>query len=290
MAKSSKGKSKGKETSMSKLEVIKNKIANSAGSYGETFYVGDGKKKRVRFLTDFEDAVSVVMHDKWQVLKPTICLKYFDKFCKNCEKDDIRSRENFVWAVYDYDEEKVLLLMFPATKSSPVPDMITAYETYGTLLDRDYMVIRKGGGKDTAYTVMPLDKTKFKKKSAKALSEDEIYHKLLTMSGIDLDEIDDADDVDDEDEDEEEEDGEEEEEEEEEEKHKSKKGNKKSKSKKKKQEEEDEDDEEEEEDDYEDMSLKELQKLCKKRGIKVKKSDDEDDLIEKLEDYDEDDE
>lgn len=182
-----------KEKSKGMLEVIKNKIANSGKGFGDIFGLSDGKKAKIRFLSDFEDTVPVNLHDKWGELMPQICFKYLGKKCEYCDRDDIRTRENYVWTIYDYEQKKVLLFMYPATDSSPIPGMISAYETYGTLLDRDYVITRKGSGKDTKYVVMPLDKSKFKNHKARALTEDEIYEKLFGMTNIDLDDLEDLD-------------------------------------------------------------------------------------------------
>ncbi len=185
-----------KERGKSMLELIKNKIANSGKGFGDVFGLSDGKKAKIRFLSDFEDAVQVNLHDKWQEVRPTICFKYLGKKCEYCERDDIRTRENYVWSVYDYEQKKVLLFMYAATENTPIPGMISAYETYGTLCDRDYVITRKGSGKDTTYTVMPLDKSKFKNSKAKPFDEDEIYKKLFEMANTDLDDLEDLDDDD----------------------------------------------------------------------------------------------
>src|SRR5690554_4476012 len=88
------------------IQVIKDRIKNSGSGKQGIFYLRADTKKRIRFLADLDDAVKVVFHDKWGEVN-TPCLKHYGKSCKYCKRDDIRTRDNFAWPVYSYDDKKV---------------------------------------------------------------------------------------------------------------------------------------------------------------------------------------
>lgn len=194
------------------LDIIRQRIATSSGASNTFFRIRAGEKKRIRFLSEMTDAVLVTVHDKWGEVN-TPCLKYFGKKCQYCSRDDVRTRDNFVWSVFDYEAKEVKLFAFKANDKSPVPQMLAMYDQYGTITDRDYVLSRKGERFDTAYTLVPLDKSKFAgAKKFKPFKESEIfaeYKKLADLNDDDLDGIFDEeendDDVEEEDEDEEDE-------------------------------------------------------------------------------------
>ena len=197
-------KKRTKEKSKSMVDIIKSKVKNSGGSMKRMFYVSDGQKKRVRFLSDAEDAIQILFHDKWGELN-TPCLEYYGKNCPYCDRSDVRSRDNFAWSVYNYDTKEVEVLMYKANDSTPVPALLAMYEAYGTLLDRDYIISRTGEKLETSYSVVPLDKKGFVKK-VKALTETQVFEILQKAFDVELDdsEVDDEGWSDDEDDEEEE--------------------------------------------------------------------------------------
>ena len=54
------------------------------------------------------------------------------------------------------------LFVFKANKCSPIPALVSMYETYGTICDRDFVIQRNGSGTETNYSVVPMDKKRFK--------------------------------------------------------------------------------------------------------------------------------
>ena len=80
----------------------------------------------------------------------------------------------YVWSVYDYDSKEVKLLMAAVNNCSPVPALASLYESYGTLTDRDYEIKRIGKGQNTTYSVVPLEKMKFRNNKVKPLSESSV--------------------------------------------------------------------------------------------------------------------
>jgi len=149
------------------IKKMKEQIKKTGERRKNIFYLSDGKKKRVRFLDDLEDAIEVPFHDKWGELQPLPCLKIYGKKCGFCKIEDVRTKTNYIWNVYDYKDGKTSLFMFKAHEITPIPKLIAMYENYGTLLDRDYVVSRSGERFDTSYQVVPLDKKKFAKKTKK---------------------------------------------------------------------------------------------------------------------------
>lgn len=228
---------------MGLLDDIKNDAKKSGQNKGKIFYVREGQKARIRFLQDMDDGMSIVFHDNYSGgLGEVVCRKHFDEECQHCDEEGVRTRNKYCWSVWDYEAKEVKLFLFAVNNCSPLPAIIALYETYGTLTDRDYVVQKTGKQQNTSYSVIPMDKVKFRNEKAKPFSESKMF-KILKEAFPDG--------ADDEDEDE---------------KPKNKKGAKKASSKKPK--EEDWDDEEEgTEEDYSEMTPKELYKLCKERNI-----------------------
>lgn len=243
---------------MGLFDKIKGDIQKSGTNRGKFLYLKEGDKIRVRFLTDMEDGLEVVFHDSYALGVNVPCQEAFGRECKYCEDQDLRTRSQYVWSVYDYEAEEVKLLMAPVNQCSPVPQIAAVYESYGTLTDRDYEIKRQGKGQNTTYTVLPLEKKVFRNKKVKPLSEQSIL-KIIDKAYPD-EETDYTD------------------EDEEETKTKTKKKPEtKQKGKMSKYmnepEEGDEDDwgeDEEQENDYESMKPVELFKLCKERDISCK--------------------
>ena len=242
---------------MGLFDKIKGDIQKSGTNRGKFLYLKEGDKIRVRFLTDMEDGLEVVFHDSYALGVNVPCQEAFGRECKYCEDQDLRTRSQYVWSVYDYEAEEVKLLMAPVNQCSPVPQIAAVYESYGTLTDRDYEIKRQGKGQNTTYTVLPLEKKVFRNKKVKPLSEQSIL-KIIDKAYPD-EETDYTD------------------EDEEETKTKTKKKPEtKQKGKMSKYmnepEVDDEDDwgEEEQENNYESMKPVELYKLCKERDISCK--------------------
>lgn len=172
--------------------MIKEQVRKSGRGIASFIRLSPDTKLRIRFASEFGDAVIVKEHDKWGILSPTPCLKHhFEKDCEFCKIVDVRTRDGYCWTVYDYKAKKRKIFKWPATSRSPVAQLIAIYDTYGTLLDRDYVISRRGSRLDTVYSIMPLDKRKLRKQ-LKQFSAEKILEKCLELSGeIAYDEIED---------------------------------------------------------------------------------------------------
>jgi hypothetical protein len=163
------------------LESIKKAAAETGGNKSKIMYWKSGDKKRIRFLTDMEDGKEIVFHDSFSKNVNVPCQKLFGKKCPYCEDEELRTRPQYVWSVFDYDSEEVKLFMFPVNNFTPVPALVQMYETYGSMIDRDYLITRTGKQKETSYGVVPMDKAKFRNDKAKPFSESSIL-KILNAA------------------------------------------------------------------------------------------------------------
>lgn len=247
------------------LNNIKNEIKKSGASKGKFLYFKEDSKVRVRFLTDMEDGMEIPFHDSFTLGINVPCQEEFGRDCEYCENEDLRTRKMYIWSVYDYESKEVKLLMAAVNNCSPVPALASLYESYGTLTDRDYEIKRIGKGQNTTYSVIPLEKMKFRNTKVKAMSEQAILKAIDKAYPADNSE-----DLEDEDE-----------------APKRNKTKQKTKTKTKKEEEYEEDDDVEE-NDYESMSAKELYKLCEEREIDCKPRKSKEYYIDLLEEADED--
>lgn len=253
---------------MSLVDDIKTSVKKSGTNKSKFLYFRPGTKVRVRFLQDMDEGMKIPFHDSYALGINVPCQELFDRECGHCDNDELRHRDQYMWSVWDHDAKEVKLLMGAVSSVSPVPTLVAMYDTYGTLTDRDYVITKNGQGTTSTFSVVPMDKVKFRNEKAKPFSESKAL--AILDKAFPDDESD----------------------EEEEDKPSKKKGKKdagknvgKAKLKAKKQpepEEEDEDDEAEESE-YEGMSAVELFKECRKRGLDVKPKKDAEYYIEKLE-------
>ena len=247
---------------MGLLDNIKKDAKKSGQSKGKFIYFREGQKTRVRFLQDMDEGMEITWHDSYEQGINVPCQEHFGKDCPYCEDDSLRTRSQYAWSVWNYETNEVQVFMFPVNNCSPIPALVALYETYGTLCDRDYVISVSGKQQNKSFSVVPMDKAKFRNQKAKPFSEQALLKMIdkawPAESTGDDDDYDDEDEV-----------------------PKKKKAPKKTggkvKSKKHYDEDEDEDDEdfEDEEDfdedesgdEYDDMSPKELFNLCKKRKL-----------------------
>ena len=68
--------------------------------------------------------------------------------------------------------------MFPVNNCSPIPALMAMYENYGTIVDRDYVVTVSGKQMNKTYSVVPMDKNKFRNEKAKPYSKKSILKML----------------------------------------------------------------------------------------------------------------
>lgn len=260
---------------MGLIDKIKEESKKSGQSKGKFLYCKKDEKIRVRFLSDMEEGLEITFHDSFEEGINVPCQEIFGRNCDYCEQEGLRTRSLYAWSVYDYESKEVRIFMQAVNNCTAVPALLALYETYGTLLDRDFVITRTGEKQNTTYSVVPMDKNKFKNQKAKPFSEKAILKNLDAAypaeSSSDDEDEDDKKQI----------------------KPKMKNSeNSKKKSKKDDYEDDydedvdDDEDEDEESEDYEDMSAKELYQLCKKRKIDCLPKKPEKYYVKKLEQYD----
>ena len=269
---------------MGLVDRIKADAKRSGQNKSKFIYFKEGVKVRIRFLTDMDDGMEVKFHDSFERSINSPCQEIFGRTCPYCEDETLRTRSQYVWSVYNYETKEVQLFMFPVNNCSPIPSLMAMYENYGTITDRDYVISVSGKQQNKTFSVVPMDKVKFRNEKAKPYSDKAILKMLDKAFPCDVNNEENEDD-----------DGGYEEE-------APKKHTQKStnvKKSKKPEPEPDDDDEveddyeelEEDEDDesvnYSDMSPKELYKLCNERDIEVQPKKPAKYYIQLLKEYDE---
>lgn len=159
---------------MSIVNDIKNQVKKSGTNKQKFMYFKSGTKARIRFLDDMEDGIKVLFHDSYTEGINTPCQETFGRVCKYCNNEDLRHRDLYAWSVWDHEAKEVKLLMAPVNSFSPVPSLVAMYETYGTLLDRDYVIQKNGQGTNSSFSVIPMDKSKFINKKAKPFTKSKV--------------------------------------------------------------------------------------------------------------------
>ena len=244
---------------MGLVDKIKADVKKSGQNKSKFIYFREGVKQRIRFLTDMDDGMEITFHDSYAASVNVPCQEHFGRSCPYCEDENLRTRSQYVWSVYNYETKEVQLFMYPVNNCTPIPALMAMYENYGTIVDRDFVISVSGKQQNKTFSVVPMDKVKFRNEKAKPFSEKAILKMLDKAFPCDV-----------------------EEEEDEDEGETPKKRPAKSTGKKNvkpEPEEDDEDDYDAEEDweeddaedtvDYSEMSAKELYQLCKEREIKA---------------------
>ena len=261
------------------INKIKNDVKKAGTNKSKFIYFREGQKQRVRFLVDMDDGMEIKFHDSFERNINVPCQELFGRNCPYCEDDGLRTRSQYAWSVYNYEAKEVQVFMFPVNNCSPVPALMAMYENYGTITDRDFVISVSGRQQNKTYSVVPMDKVRFRNEKAKPLSEKTIL-KLLDKAYP-------CDDTEDEEEDDEDE-------------RPIKKSKKPVKDPAKPKHKPDPDDEGDGDDDYDgddmddgdddidyaEMSDRELYKLCKERGISVPPKKPTKFYIKQLEEYD----
>lgn len=163
---------------MSLLQSIKKGVASSGSNKGKIVYLKADSKTRVRFLQEVEDGLEIKMHDSFDQGITAVCQKHYKKKCAYCNDDSIRTRQAYIWSVWDYEAKEVKLYMGYANNFSHLPQLISMYESYGTIIDRDYILQKDGSGTNGRFGVVPMDKVKFKNTKAKPYPSNKVMEMI----------------------------------------------------------------------------------------------------------------
>lgn len=160
------------------INQIKNDVKKAGTNKGKFIYFREGQKQRVRFLVDMDDGMEVKFHDSFEQGINAPCQEIFGRDCPYCDDDSLRTRSQYIWSVYNYEAKEVQLFMFPVNNCTPIPALMSMYEEFGTLTDRDYVISVQGKAQNKSYTVVPMDKVKFRNEKAKPYPERTILKML----------------------------------------------------------------------------------------------------------------
>lgn len=176
---------------MGLLDAMREEAKKSGANKKKMLFFRDGQKTRIRFLTDMEDGLQVTTHDNYTAGVNAICQELFDKNCDLCDDDSMRTRNQYVWSVWDYEANEVKLIMMANNQCTAVPHLISLYDQYSTLLDRDYIITRNGSGTSQSFSVIPMDKVKFRMTKAVAYSREKTIA-ILEKAYSDIGDVDES--------------------------------------------------------------------------------------------------
>lgn len=257
---------------MSLIDKIKADVKKGGQNKRKFTYFKEGQKQRIRFLQDMDEGMEIPFHDSYELGINVPCQELFDRECPYCDDESLRTRNQYVWSVYNYEAKEVQLFMYAVNNCTPIPALMAMYENYGTLTDRDYVISVTGKAQNKVYSVVPMDKVKFRNTKAKPYSNKAVLQ--MIDKAYPCEETED-------------------EEEDEAPKRKKKKTAKKPVKKVVEESEEENDydgeeecDEEENENDYSSMTPLNLYKVCKEREIEAEKKKPAKYYINLLEEYD----
>lgn len=258
---------------MSLIDKIKADVKKGGQNKRKFTYFKEGQKQRIRFLQDMDEGMEIPFHDSYELGINVPCQELFDRECPYCDDESLRTRNQYVWSVYNYEAKEVQLFMYAVNNCTPIPALMAMYENYGTLTDRDYVISVTGKAQNKTYSVVPMDKVKFRNTKAKPYSNKAVLQMIDKAYPCEATE--------------------DEEEDDEALKRKKKKATKKPAKKVVEEPEEENDydseeewDEEESENDYSSMTPLKLYKLCKEREIEAEKKKPAKYYINLLEEYD----
>lgn len=171
------------------VKKLKESIQRSGGSKSKFIKVAPDKKIRIRFLEEMESGREFTFHNNYEAGIDAICRTHYGEDCPLCEAE-VYAEKRWAWSVWDVDSKEVKVFLWKATSKSPVAQFLSCYETYETILDRDYVLARKGSMLETTYQVMPMDKSKFRNEKAKPYSESgllKLLNSAFAIKDFDLD-------------------------------------------------------------------------------------------------------
>lgn len=258
---------------MSLIDKIKADVKKGGQNKRKFTYFKEGQKQRIRFLQDMDEGMEIPFHDSYELGINVPCQELFDRECPYCDDESLRTRNQYVWSVYNYEAKEVQLFMYAVNNCTPIPALMAMYENYGTLTDRDYVISVTGKAQNKTYSVVPMDKVKFRNTKAKPYSNKAVLQMIDKAYPCERTE---------------------DEEEEDEAPRKKKKATKKPAKKVVEEPEEENDydgeeewdEAEESENDYSSMTPLKLYKLCKEREIEAEKKKPAKYYINLLEEYD----
>lgn len=122
------------EKARSIVDIMKDKINKASNGIQNIFYVKKDGKVRIRFLTEIEDSVELKFHSKWQSYNH-LCNSYLGKDCPHCDEEEEGGRpyEMYAFTIWNYESKRREVFMYKATRNSPIFQLISMNEEFGTI-------------------------------------------------------------------------------------------------------------------------------------------------------------
>ena len=165
-----------KEQAMSFIEMFQKKAEETPEKQSfkiHSFNTKEGEKKKIRFISDFNEPITMFMHGKYN---PSIgkkggmdynfpCLRQLGKECPMCkeyeEQDDfdLKAKENYIWTVKEYEYDKKLYFMMNASPKAKtiIPYLIDILtdedEEVEDLRKHDLSIKQIGAGTNKSFTI-----------------------------------------------------------------------------------------------------------------------------------------
>lgn len=153
---------------------------SGSGMPDELLLVQKDGSKLVRFLSEFDKAIPIIMHDKWEVLRPQPCLKYYSEPCP-FHIEGFRTVTWYAWTLWDYESKAKRIGLWKATTASPVEDLLELHDSNGTITDRDIELRRVGSGTKSRWRIRVRPPAPFEGTLSKPFAEDKVVEILKGM-------------------------------------------------------------------------------------------------------------
>ena len=163
---------------MSLIDKIKADVKKGGQNKRKFTYFKEGQKQRIRFLQDMDEGMEIPFHDSYELGINVPCQELFGRECPYCDDKRLRTRNQYVWSVYNYEAKEVQLFMYAVNNCTPIPALMAMYENYGTITDRDYVIVVTGKAQNKVYSVVPMDKVKFRNTKAKPYSNEAVLQMI----------------------------------------------------------------------------------------------------------------
>lgn len=152
----------GRAGSMKKL---KKNLETGSGSFLRTIPGDD--TLTVRFLEEPYEWFGYYEH--WVDDVPVVCVEDDCEGCNSPDQNEQRRSYRYLTSAYVVDNSDVELLKLP---KSLVDNLAEYADSYGTIMDRDYDLKKKGTGFNTTYSAVPDSPTKMKLEKYKRKMKD----------------------------------------------------------------------------------------------------------------------
>ena len=140
----------------------------------EILLVPKDGKKLIRFLTEFDKALPIIMHDQFKVMYPQPCLRYYEEPCPFHGESGFRETTQYAFTVWDYESQSKRVAMWKATAAGPMEDLLYQFDKNSTITDRDWEIKRSGTGTKGTTRARSMDPAPFEGKLSQPFPEERV--------------------------------------------------------------------------------------------------------------------